>query len=214
MALIMYLTKAPRYQNIITDEYETIPRDEIVLIDKYFNWQKAKADGKDSGSTLEEWCGVPESKLANKYIVSHYSEFYTEKTMYHEYMGDVEVYSVFDQLARIVKANHIFNWFIQNVMNGVANKDYYEITKEQFENLLSVCNEVKDGFKYIDNSYIVDKDVAKKCLPLMDERGIFFGTNNYDNNYANQVIETINIVNKVLMETDFEKETIYFNATW
>jgi len=214
MALIMYLTKAPRYQNIMTDEYETIPREDIVLIDKYFNWQRAKAEGKDSGNTLEEWCGIPESKLAHKYIVNYYNDFYVEKTMYHEYMGEIETYSIFDQLARIVKANHIFNWFIKNVMNGVANKDFYEITKENLISLLNDCLKVESMFGNNNGKYVVNETVSKEYLPLMEEKGMFFGTDRYDHIYADQVIEVANIIKNILETTDFEKETIYLNAIW
>jgi hypothetical protein len=198
----------------MTDEYETIPREDIVLIDKYFNWKKAKAEGKDCGDTLKEWCGIPESKLVHKYVVNYYNDFYVEKTMYHEYMGEVEVYSVFDQLARIVKANQIFNWFINNVMSGVANNDYYEVTKEHLENLLKICNKVKNSFTNNDGEYIVNAEVAEENLPLMKERGIFFGTSTYDNNYATHVIEMVNIIDNILSTIDFEKETVYFNAIW
>lgn len=214
MALIMYLTKAPRYQNIMTDEYETIPREDVVLIDKYFNWKRAKAEGKDCGSTLEEWCGIPESKLAHKYVVNYYGDFYTPKTMYHEYMGEIDTYSIFDQLARIVKANHIFNWFIKNIMNGVVNKDFYEITKENLISLLNDCNKVVSVLANNNGKYIVNEAVAKEYMPLMEERGMFFGTDKYDNIYAEQIIEVVNIINNILETTDFEKETIYFNAIW
>lgn len=214
MALIMYLTKAPRYQNIITDEYETISRDDIVLIDKYFNWKRAKAEGKDSGNTLEEWCGISEDKLAHKYIVNYYNEFYLKKTVYHEYMGEVETYSIFDQLARMVKANQIFNWFINNVMNNTVDHNYYEVTKENLECLLTACNTVQNCFDYNDGKYTVNENIAKECLPLMDQRGLFFGTDSYNEVYADQVIETIKIVNNILETTDFEKEVVYFNAIW
>lgn len=214
MALIMYLTKAPRYKNIITDEYETIPRDDIVLIDEYFNWKKAKADGKDCGSTLEEWCGIPASNLAHKYIVNYYRDFYTEKSMYHEYLGDIETYSIFNQLARIVKVNQVFNWFILNVMNGNADKNYHEVTKEHLEDLLTTCEKVKNGFSYHGDKYIVDEDVAKKYLPIMNERGLFFGTDSYNDIYASQIVDVINIISDILQTTDFERETVYFNAIW
>lgn len=211
MALIMYLTKAPRYQNIITDEYETIPRDDILLIEKYFNWKKAKADGKDSGDTLEEWCGIPESKLPHKYIVNYYRDFYVPKKKYHEFMGEIEVYSLFEHLSRFVKANQIFNWFIDCVMNGKADKEYHEVTKKQFEDLLDACNKVKDSF--ID-SCVVNVEIAEKTLPLMKEKGYFFGTDNYDAIYVQQIIDTIYAVKEILATTDFEKETVYFNASW
>jgi hypothetical protein len=134
--------------------------------------------------------------------------------MYHEHMGEIETYSIFDQLARIVKANHIFNWFINNVMCGCISQDYYEVTKEQFESLLNVCNEVKSSFSYNNEKYVVSEDVAKKCLPIMEKRGMFFGTDRYNEIYASQVIDVVNIVSDVLKTTDFEKETIYFNAIW
>lgn len=214
MALIMYLTKAPRYQNIVTDEYETIPRDDIVLIDKYFNWKRAKAEGKNSGNTLEEWCGIPESKLASTYVVNHYSNFYDKKNMYHEHMGYIETYSVFDQLARIVKANQIFNWFINNVTNGAIDDNYYDVSKDNLENLLSACNNVINGIINNDNHLIVDEVIAHEILPIMEQRGLFFGVDSYNEIYAQQVIEVSNIVNHILETTDFEKETVYFNAIW
>lgn len=214
MALIMYLTKAPKYQNIITKEYETIPRDDIVLIDQYFNWKRAKAEGKDSGNTLEEWCGIPQSKLAHKYIVGYYSDFYVKKTMYHEYMGEIETYSVFDQLARIVRTNQVFNWFITNVMSGNINKNYYEVTKQNLEDLLNACNKVKNSCVHNNGKYVVNENVAEEHLPFMTEKGLFFGSSIYDDNYVNQIIETENIINNILNTTDFEKETVYFNAIW
>ena len=36
----------------------------------------------------------------------------------------------------------------------------------------------------------------------------------YDAIYAKQVIDTAQIINKILATTDFEKEVIYFNAIW
>ena len=214
MALIMYLTRAPRYQNIITDEYETIPRDDIVLIEKYFNWKKAKADGKDSGDTLEEWCGIPESKLPHKYIVNYYRDFYTPKKAYSEHFGDMEVYSLFEHMARFAKANQIFNWFIKHVMNENANKEYYEVTKKQFEDLLDVCNKVKECFVRNEDGYIIDEGVAKDLLPIMDKKGYFFGTDSYGKIYAQQVMEAAEAIQNILATTDFEKQVVYFNATW
>lgn len=215
MALIMYLTRAPRYKNIITDEYETIPRDDIMLIEKYYNWKKARAEGKNSGDTLEEWYGVPESKLPHKYIVNYYRDFYTEKNQYVEYIGNTEVYSLFEQLARFVKANQIFNWFIKHVMNDKVDNEYYEVTKEQLESLLEACNRVKDGFTNVgENEYVIDEDVAKEFLPLMKDQGYFFGLDEYSSYYAVQVIATIDAINNILATTDFKKQTIYFNAIW
>lgn len=214
MALIMYLTRAPRYQNIITDEYETIPRDDIVLIEKYFNWKKAKADGKDSGDTLEEWCGISENKLPHKYIVNHYRDLYSLKKKYNEHIGEIEDYGIIEHTARFVKANQIFNWFINHVMNGKADKEYYEVTRAQLEDLLGTCNKVKDCFTGNEDEYVVNEDVAKENLPLLENKGYFFGTDSYGTIYAKQVIEVTDAIKNILATTDFKKETVYFNASW
>lgn len=214
MALIMYLTKVPRYQNIATDEYETIPVSDVVLIEKYFNWKRVRSEGGNSGDTLEEWCGVPESKLPHKYIVNHYGDFYTVKTRYNEYVGEIESYGLFEHLARFAKANQVFNWFIEHVMGGKADKELHEVTKNNLENLLDICNKVQRGFSEHEGEYIVNEDIAKEMLPLMKERGYFFGTNEYDTMYAHQVINVINVIKNILEITDFEKETVYFNAIW
>ena len=220
MALIMYLTKAPKYQDIITDEYVTIPREDIELIDKYFTWGMVRSEGGNAGDTLEEWCGIPASKLPHKYIINYYREFFTMKKFYHEYIGDTKGCTIFDQLARIVKANHIFRWFIENVMNGEPDNGYYEVTEEQLIKLLDVCKRVRDGFELIEHDeyygdkYSVNEEIAKDLLPLLEEHGYFFGTDHYDINYATHVVEMIDVLVSILRTIDFEKETVYFNAIW
>ncbi len=215
MALIMYLTKAPRYKNIMTDEYEAIPREDIELIEKYFNWGKAREEGKSKSNTLQEWCGALENQLPHKYIVNYYREFFTEKTIYTEGIGEVKHYGIFDQVGRIVKANQIFNWFIKNVMSNDVSNKYYEVTKDQLKNLLDVCIAIKNTITIIDDDeYKVNEEMAKAVLPLLKIQGYFFGTSSYGIVYAKQVLNTIDVITNILETTDFEKETVYFNAIW
>ena len=220
MALIMYLTKAPKLQDLMTDEYKTVPHEDAVLVDKYFNRQRAKEMGKDCGDTFKDWCGVSEDKLPDSWTISYLSDFYNPKTIYHEQWGETEIYSIFDQLARIAKANQIFRWFIENVMDGKPDQQYHEVTREQLINLFTTCRRVKRKCKltghdeWFGDQYSVDEEFAKEYLPLMDERGLFFGTSQYDSVYAEDVINMFNIVKNILYTTDFEKETIYFNAIW
>lgn len=207
MALIMYLNKAPRYKNIVTDQYESIPAKDIILVEKYFNWGMARDSGKYSCDTLEEWCGIPESELPHKYIVNYYGEHFTVKKTYSELAGENERHAIFEHLARIVKANQIFNWFVKNIMNNSMTMEYYEVSKEQLESLLQTCKKVLDGEN-------VNENAAMELLPLMQEGGYFFGTNSYNEIYTSQVISVIGIVENILATTNFEKETIYFNAVW
>jgi hypothetical protein len=48
----------------------------------------------------------------------------------------------------------------------------------------------------------------------MEEQGYFFGSKSYDVNYAKHVIEMIDIIENILNTTNFEEETVYFNAIW
>ena len=117
--------------------------------------------------------------------------------------------------------NQIFNWFIKNIMDDKIDHEYYEVSKKNLEELLAVCNKVKmNGIKFVNkdehyrNTYEVDDEIASTYLPLLKNKGYFFGPEDYDTIYAKQVIDTAQIINKILATTDFEKEVIYFNAIW
>ena len=79
---------------------------------------------------------------------------------------------------------------------------------------MSACNNVINGITNNNNQLIVDEVIAHETLPIMEQRGLFFGVDNYNEIYAQQVIEVANIVSNILETTDFEKETVYFNAIW
>lgn len=214
MALIMYLTKAPRYKNITAKE--------IQLIESYLHWQHEKEIGSKYGSgTFEKWCGHSETELPNSDVVDYYKEFLTKKTSYAEGIGNEDRYSLFKQMARFVKANQILNWFVKNVMDNKVDNEFYEVSKEQLKDFLAVCNKVKDSFTFLrvnehtkENEYEINEDIADKLLPLMKEKGYFFGSASYNDLYAEQVIDAANVVKNILDTTDFEKETIYFNTIW
>lgn len=208
MALIMYLTRVPRCEDITAEQ--------IVLIENYLEWQDENdKNSKYSCDTFEKWCGIPDYKVPNKEYINFYKPYFTKKSMYAEGIGTQECYSIFEQLARLVKTNQIFNWFIKNIMNNYPTKRYYKIAKEHLEELLECCLKVKNRFTLTsDNTYNVDENVAKELLPLLENPGYFFGTNEYDEAYAEQIIKTIDIINNILETTDFEKQTIYFNAIW
>ena len=55
------------------------------------------------------------------------------------------------------------------------------------------------------NLYSVNMEIAQKHIPLMDS------SHAYTSAYANSVIEMIPKLEKILKETNFETETIYFN---
>lgn len=222
MALILCLTRVPKYQDIKTDEYVTIPIKKLELIDQYFTWKMVRSMGGNAGDSLMEWCGVPMSELPHKYVVNYYREFFTRKKFYDEYAGETEGCTIFEELARIVKANQIFRWFIENVMDGKPDGKPHEISKDHLTELLIACLKVRKGFKFIGHDdyfgdeYSVDEKLAVKYLPLMDEKdqGYFFGSKTYNVTYSRHVNQMIQIIEDILSTTDFEKETVYLTASW
>src|SRR5690606_27196657 len=59
------------------------------------------------------------------------------------------------------KANHIHNWFVENVQGGVDNCEPFEVTKDKLQELLNLCQLV-----------YTNKDKAKELMPTSG--GFFF----------------------------------------
>ena len=130
------------------------------------------------------------------------------------------------------KANHIHQWFVDNVQDGEDDCGLYEVTKEKFEELLNICKEVltasklvqgkiKNGYRYEngrevpmyeEGEYIEDPTVARRLLPT--QSGFFFGGTEYDQWYYADVEDTIKIIERVLETTDFEHEIVMYSSSW
>ena len=65
---------------------------------------------------------------------------------------------------------------------------------------------------YEEGDYIENSEEIAELLPSCD--GFFFGGTAYDEYYLNDVKDTIEILKKVLRETDFEKEVVFYHASW
>jgi hypothetical protein len=140
--------------------------------------------------------------------------------------------SIFEEAGYWRKANAIHKWFVDNVQGGEDDCEYYEVTKEQLEELLEICEKVKndsiieDGWIkngerfangmwcpiYEEGKTIANPEVAQELLPT--QGGFFFGSTEYDEFYMDDIISTIDILTKVLKETDFDKEMIVYRASW
>ena len=72
MGLDMYLNKMPRYKGVTVKQ--------ISAIENYFDWVKAKEDGKDyANCTFKEWCGCDLSDLPSIEAIEFYRQFYENK---------------------------------------------------------------------------------------------------------------------------------------
>ena len=110
-------------------------------------------------------------------------------------------YSIFSEVGYWRKANQIHKWFVDNVQNGIDECDAYIVTKEKLEELLHNTNEVLN-----------DNSLCEKLIP--SQGGFFFGSTNYDEYYFEDLKLTKEILEKVLKETDFETEVIFYRSSW
>jgi hypothetical protein len=99
------------------------------------------------------------------------------------------------------KANQIHNWFVGNVQDGIDECQLTIVSKEALEELLSRVNKVLEKHSR-----------ARTLLPSVG--GFFFGGTAYDEYYFENLENTKEIISKVLNETDFEKEIIFYQLIY
>ena len=140
--------------------------------------------------------------------------------------------SISEEVAYWRKANQIHKWFVDNVQNGEDDCGEYVVSKEQLEELLSICEEVenkvvmqkgkivngqtfKDGEWtniYEDGYKIINPEICEELLPTCS--GFFFGGTGYDEYYMDDIKYTIEQLKKIIEETDWETETVYYTSSW
>ena len=140
--------------------------------------------------------------------------------------------SLGEEVAYWRKANQIHKWFVENVQGGEDDCRHYAVHKEQLEDLLDICKQieekavmqkgkvvngqtVKDGEWvniYEDGYNIINPEICEELLPT--QSGFFFGSTAYDQYYMDDIRSTIEQLEEVIAETDWETETVYYRASW
>ncbi len=96
------------------------------------------------------------------------------------------------------KANHIHQWFVDNVQRGEDNCATYYVPLEKLVELKNVCLEV-----------LVRRhpDISEDLLPT--QSGFFFGGTDYDEYYYGSVQETVDIIDRCIASgiEDFEYQS-------
>ena len=222
MGLDMYLEKYPKYKG-------ATPRD-VEITHSFINYLYNKVE-KEFKYSFKEWCGYDITQVNldfvefySNYYVTRYSDWDTEKKY-----GWKRITS---EIGYWRKANHIHRWFVENVQNGVDDCGVYEVTKNMLERLLAECKKVKEiailedglvknGSHYEDGKWIdeyasgkvvVNAEAIAAILPTSS--GFFFGCTDYDDWYMSIIDNTIDIIEKVLAETDFENEVVFYESSW
>jgi hypothetical protein len=104
------------------------------------------------------------------------------------------------------KANHIHEWFVQNVQSGQDDCGSYYVSTEQLRELIEICQNSLDYLSTLkyetdDSGFKTFKGVDEsKLLPTV--QGFFFGSTDYDEYYEEQLNYTISTL-KNAVQKDF-----------
>lgn len=197
MGLDMYLDKMPRYKDATADD--------VIMVENYLDWEEAKQTGSEHANcTFKQWCGREIDLNSNRVndLLDFYAPFYEKKYPAWDTEKKYGYAHIIDQVGYWRKANHIHNWFVENIQDGEDECRYYrEVTKEDLEELLDACEQV-----------LSNPNLAPEMLPT--QGGFFFGSTEYDEWYMNNICNTIDIITRVLETTDFDSEMLYYRSSW
>lgn len=134
-------------------------------------------------------------------------DMYLEKRMKfnangHEYTKEEFHENPYAEVAYWRKANQIRQWFVNNCdYDPEADCEYFRVTKEQLEQLVSDCKKVLENH-----------ECAEEIMPTSS--GFFFGYTDYDEYYFYQLEYTIEQITRVIEETDWENEIVEYFEWW
>jgi len=120
-----------------------------------------------------EWRGEEASKQFDEIVKIMQADEFIRK--------DLPSGSVNFQVAYWRKANQIHKWFVDNVQDGEDNCREYSVDREQLQKLLDTCHKVK-----------ADASLADEYLPPSE--GFFFGSNEIDEWYWQDIDSTIEML--------------------
>lgn len=204
MGLDAYLDKAKRIKGAKLED--------LVKLNEYFDYMVRP--NKYKNHTMEEW-GNRKLEDVNLNIAKDYITEYKHRYSSWDKEKKYGYSTLFQNVAYWRKANHIHKWFVDNVQNGEDDCGFYEVTKEQLEELLEICVAVRDNSKLVNedgNKYIKNPSLAESLLPTQD--GFFFGGTSYDEWYLYDIRYTIRELRKILRTTDFEHEIVFYTSSW
>ena len=113
-------------------------------------------------------------------------------------MGNVK--TVCSEVGYWRKANQIHNWFVTNVQGGNDDCGRYYVGEDQLRELLGVVEQV-----------LADRSLAAELLP--NTAGFFFGSQDYDDWYFQDLEHTRTVLYEVL-DMDRSKLDIVYRSSW
>ena len=166
--------------------YSNATFDDVVAVRSYLDLQEYKKEHPGYKCSFAQWSG--RKKVPPVELVKYYQPMYEE--------------GLIQEVAYWRKANAVHKWFVDNVQDGEDDcSAHRELTREDLEELRDLAHQVR-----------CNPDLAEKLLPT--ESGFFFGGTQYDDWYFEGIENTVDQLDKVLKETDFETEALYYVSSW
>lgn len=191
MGLDMYLDKVKRLDKKAT-------MDELNAVNKYFGYKKRPDEYKKV--SMKRWCGIDRKDVPDR-LIKKYEDEYIHRFSAWDTENEYGFETIFQNIVYWRKANQIHRWFVENVQNDEDDCGMYEVSKEQLEELLNLCQTVLKNHK-----------LAKRVLPVKE--GFFFGSYEYDDWYFDDIKQTETALKKVLSETDFDNWIVFYASSW
>lgn len=108
-------------------------------------------------------------------------------------------YTIFHQEAYWRKFNALHGWFVNNAQNGVDDCEYYKVDETLLNELYNV---------------LVDVQNTKNPKKLQPVGGFFFGSTEVDEWYWNDVESSIEKIEDIIQNFDWEKYDLYYHSSW
>lgn len=105
------------------------------------------------------------------------------------------------ELAYWRKANAIHGWFVKNVQEGEDDCGRYCVSLDKLKELKETCEKV-----------LKDVRLAEDLLPAT--KGFFFGSYEYDDYYEDDIVRTVEILDKILSCPDAKDWWIEYHSSW
>ena len=125
---------------------------------------------------------------------------YTNENGYEEYDRE--------EVAYWRKANEIHQWFIDSQgLDPNFNCEYAEVDENDLQELIDTCELVLKHRNSIDAI-----EIAESHLPT--QGGFFFGSTDYDEYYYDHLKDTIEQLESVIENTDWDNEIVEYSCWW
>jgi len=142
----------------------------------------------------------------------------------HTHIKPKRVSNITEEVGYWRKANHIHQWFVQNVQGGKDECEEHQVTEEKMLQLKDACEKTFEYLKTVKNgtgdnaTYDVDEKEMSELLPTSS--GFFFGGTQYDGWYLQDTKDTIKIIDDALKGCSGDGNTIgwdiefYYRSSW